>query len=239
MYETVKKGWERSSADLAGSDAFWERGALTYSLIKDIKKWCLIPEHIHGKVLDAGAGKLSYRHLVKTLGSEYKSLDVKATHPDLDYVSDVQNMSVPSTSFDTVVSFEVLEHVPDPKKALAEIYRVLRPGGKLVMSTPFQMYLHNEPNDYYRYTHYALRILLEEAGFTVVVLKPSGGLFCFLQGMIATVIVGLTYGIPLIWPVVSFVNRLVSEAMIWLDDHTDPKKILPLHYVAVAQKPKI
>lgn len=237
MYNTIKMGWQRASIDLAGSDAFWNRSALTYSLIMDLKKMSLKPEHVHGRVLDAGAGKLSYRHIAKPMATEYKSLDFQPTHPELDYISDIQSMPLPDNSFDTVLSFEVIEHVPDPRKALAEVYRVLKPGGKLVMSVPHLMYLHNEPNDYFRYTKYGLRILLEGAGFKVLFLEPSGGLFCFLQGLIDTTIVGLTYKRPFLWDVFSRVNLVMARLMYWLDRHTDKKKIFALHYIAVAQKP--
>lgn len=237
MYQTVKSGWERSSRELAGTDGFWERSALGLSLLRDLRRVCLTPQHIRGRVLDAGAGTLSYRHVVKPYAREYRSLDLKATHPDLDYLGDIQQMPLPDAQFDTVFSAEVLEHVPDPNQALREVYRVLKPGGKLVMSIPHLMYLHNEPNDFYRYTKYGLRVLLERAGFTVTLIEPSGGLFSFLQGLMATTIVGLSFGVPVIWPICFQFNRLTSWLAIWLDDHSDKKKIFALHFIAVAQKP--
>jgi len=236
MYDAIKKGWERASDDLSGSDAFWERSALGLSLLYDLKK-IITPEHVKGKLLDAGAGKLSYRHILKPFCTEYRSIDFRPTHPELDYVGDIQAIPLPDNSFDTVFSAEVLEHVPDPEKALREIYRVLKPQGKLVMSIPHLMYLHNEPHDYYRYTKYGLRVLLERAGFSIITLRPSGSIWSFFQGLIATTLVGATYGIPLVWPIVFQVSKWCSRATIWLDNHSDKKKIFALHYVAVAQKP--
>ncbi len=235
MYEKIKQQWNKSSDHLSGSDAFWERSALGLSLLVDFKK-VLTKENIHGKLLDAGAGKLSYRHLVRPLCTEYKSMDFQKTHPELDYQSDIQDMPLENESFDTVLSAEVLEHVPDPEKALREIYRVLKPGGKLVMSIPHLMYLHNEPYDFYRYTQYGLRTLLERVGFTVEYLKPSGSIFSFLQGIIATTFIGLTYNIPIIWEITFLLSKNTSKIAIWLDNHTDKKKIFALHFIAVARK---
>lgn len=237
MYDRIKKGWEQSSNDLSGSDAFWERSAFGLSLLRDVRG-VLTPKNIRGDVLDAGAGKLPYRHLVRPLATTYQSLDLQKTHAELDHVGDIQAMPLPSERFDTVVSFEVLEHVPDPEKALREIFRVLRPGGKLVMSVPHLFYLHNEPNDYFRYTKYGLRILLDRAGFRVETVMPSGGLFSFLQGMVATVIVGVTYTIPIVWPIAFTLNKWTSLFCSWLDEHTDKKKLFALHFIAVAEKPK-
>lgn len=235
MYNKIKHNWSKSSDELSGSDAFWERSALGLSLLVDFKK-VLTKDNIRGKLLDAGAGKLSYRHLVQPLCDEYKSMDFQDTHPELDYQADIQNMPLDNETFDTVLSAEVLEHVPDPEKALREIFRVLKPGGKLVITIPHLMYLHNEPNDFYRYTKYGLRTLLERVGFTVEYLEPSGSIFSFLQGILATSAIGMAYGIPGVWTIVFQLSRLTSLGTIWLDNHTDKKKIFALHFIAVARK---
>lgn len=238
MYQVVKNGWERSSNELSGTDRFWQRSALGYSLLRDLRKIGIKKEYIKGRLLDAGAGKLSYRHVVKPFCAEYRSLDFKKTHPELDYVGDIQAIPLPDQSFDTVFSAEVLEHVPDPDKALREIYRVLKPGGHFVMSIPHLMYLHNEPYDFFRYTNYGLRVLLARAGFRIVLIEPSGGLFSFLQGLMATTLVGMTYPIPVIWPLCFHFNRLTGWLTMWLDDHTDKKNIFALHFIAVAVRPR-
>lgn len=235
MYSKIKENWSKSSDGLSGTDAFWERSALGFSLLVDFKK-VLTKENIRGRLLDAGAGKLSYRHLVHPLCKEYKSMDFHKTHPELDYLSDIQSMPLENESFDTVLSAEVLEHVPDPEKALREIYRVLKPGGKLVISIPHLMYMHNEPNDFYRYTKYGLRTLLERVGFRVEYLEASGSIFSFLQGIIATTAIGLAYNIPIIWPVVFHISKYSGKIAIWLDNITDKKKIFALHFIAVARK---
>lgn len=236
LYDTIKRGWKNASDGLAGSEGFWERSALGLSLLRNLKT-VFTPENLKGQLLDAGAGKLPHRHLLKELGVNYVSLDFKQTHPELDIVADVQKMPMEDSSFDSAICIEVLEHVPNPEEALREILRVLKPGGKLVFSVPHFLYLHNEPYDFYRYTKYGLAELANRAGFHVITIKPSGGLMCFLQGIVATAAVGLTYDVPIIWPIVLWVNRSTAGMAIWLDKHMDKRHLLPLHYFGVFQKP--
>jgi SAM-dependent methyltransferase len=74
----------------------------------------------------------------------------------------------------------VLEHVPDPAAALAELRRMLRPGGTLWLTVPFVGELHEEPFDFYRYTPYGLRALAERAGLSDVEVEPLTGYFTTL-----------------------------------------------------------
>lgn len=78
-----------------------------------------------------------------------------------DVIADVQQLGCfENASVDVVFLLEVLEHVGDPTLALAEIHRVLRPGGTLILSTPFALEIHDAPADYYRFTHHGLERLL-------------------------------------------------------------------------------
>lgn len=233
MYERIKRGWAESSSALSGTPAFWNRSAAGSALLRDLRR--VIAAHARGRLLDAGAGTLTYRSVLQPYVQEYRSIDLRRTHPDLDYLGDVQRMPIPDGRFDAVFCTEVLEHVPDPAQALREMRRVLRRGGKLILSAPHLGYLHNEPDDYYRYTKYGLRTLLERAGFRVVLLEPSAGFFSFLQHVLATAAVGLAYGRPLLWPGVYAVCRVTGALAVWLDGHTDRRKVFALHYVAVAE----
>lgn len=235
VYEQVKGGWARSSADLAGTDAFWERSAAGIVLMRSVR--AILGQYARGRLLDAGAGHLPLRYIARPYCTEYRSLDLHAVHADLDYVGDVQRIPLPDTTFDTVVCLQVLEHVPDPLAALREMHRVLVPGGKLIISVPHLDYLHNEPLDFYRYTKHGLRTLLERAGFQILDLNPAGGIFSFLQRVTATIGVGYFYGIPVVWQLFFAVNRVCARFAVWLDRVTDRRKLFALYFVAVAQKP--
>ncbi len=84
-------------------------------------------------------------------------------------------------SFDTAVSFQVLEHVPQPARMLAEITRVLRPGGVLVLTAPHIWGIHEEPHDYYRFTPYGLRYLAETVGLRVHSVVPLAGFWVTME----------------------------------------------------------
>jgi len=75
-------------------------------------------------------------------------------------IGDVQALCIRDESFDVVLCTEVLEHVPDPQRAIDEMYRVLVPGGQLLLTTRFLFPIHDAPHDYFRFTKYGLRHLL-------------------------------------------------------------------------------
>jgi SAM-dependent methyltransferase len=78
-------------------------------------------------------------------------------------------------TFDAAVCTEVLEHVPDASLVLAEIARVLKPGGTVVVTVPFACHYHPDPVDYRRFTPAGLALALEGAGFTVEFCGGIGG----------------------------------------------------------------
>jgi SAM-dependent methyltransferase len=87
------------------------------------------------------------------------SLDIRRG-PGVAIVGDAQALGIGDATFDTVLCTEVLEHLTEPQKALDELYRVLCPGGTLLLTTRFLFPIHDAPHDYFRYTKYGLRHLL-------------------------------------------------------------------------------
>jgi SAM-dependent methyltransferase len=75
-------------------------------------------------------------------------------------IGDAQALGIRDASFDVVLCTEVLEHLPDPQRAIDEMYRVLVPGGQLLLTTRFLFPIHDAPHDYFRFTKYGLRHLL-------------------------------------------------------------------------------
>ena len=198
----------------------------------------LILQHAQGRLIDLGCGDMPFRKLIEPRVTAYDSLDYFPRSKSITYVADIQAMStIEDNTYDTAICLEVLEHVPDPFRAGREIHRIVRPGGILILSVPHLNRLHEEPHDYYRFTHYGLRTLLEKSGFTVTALKKRGGLFSFLGHQIATLALTSVWQIPLLRDLIWFLNSwLVTRLFYRLDQILDPTGIYAIGYSAVACK---
>ncbi|MDR2075676.1 MAG: class I SAM-dependent methyltransferase [Desulfovibrio sp.] len=89
----------------------------------------------------------------------------------VDIIADAHDLPFEEGHFERVFCLEAIEHFHTPKKVIAEIARVLRPTGKLIMTVPLCYPVHEAPNDFQRYTEYGLRVLLEEH-FTIDEITP-------------------------------------------------------------------
>lgn len=171
----IKSGWNRACAETIGQAAFWRIGVDHLSIRRELAP--LIVRYAQGRVLDAGAGRMAWRSLLKARASEYLSMDYEATHPELSFQGDLRGgLPVDDKSIDTVFCCSVLEHIPEPWLAFAELKRIVRPGGHVILSVPFIYYLHGAPHDYFRFTRYGVTEMATKAGFEIAELKASGGI---------------------------------------------------------------
>ncbi len=134
----------------------------------------------HGRVLDVGCGEMPLRSLFERDGVRIFGLDhPRSLHLNkrIEVFGSALVLPIRSESIDTVLSLQVLEHVPEPLDMLKEIRRVLRPGGYLILTAPHIWNVHEQPHDYYRYTQYGLEHLLGKAGFEIVEVRPMAGYF--------------------------------------------------------------
>lgn len=136
-------------------------------------------------IVDIGCGEGNLRNKFSE-GTNYIGLDQSLGHQEGGYedwnmrptvVGDMHCLPFATSSCDVVALLQVLEHSREPSQLLSEISRILRPGGHLFLSVPFLHEIHHAPNDYYRYTPYALRRLAKQAGLTTAEIRASGGYF--------------------------------------------------------------
>jgi SAM-dependent methyltransferase len=127
--------------------------------------------HAHGDLVDIGCGEARLRKAmpagVKYVGLDYPTTMALGYGGQPDVKADAARLPLADASIDTVVLFDVLEHLAEPEAAMTEAARVLRPGGKCLLRVPFLYPLHDEPHDYQRWTRHGLLRLLEAKGFII------------------------------------------------------------------------
>jgi len=142
-----------------------------------------------GRLLDVGCGDKPYEHLFRPFVREYVGVEHEATFRQTsaqsrakgpDVVYDGKTLPFENESFDTVMSIQVLEHTPQPGHLVAEMARVLKREGVLILAAPFSFRLHEEPHDYFRYTPHGLGVLCDQAGLRIDRIERVGHLWSLL-----------------------------------------------------------
>lgn len=144
----------------------------------------------HGsRVLDVGAGSCPYRSLFAHC--EYRAQDFAGLQGEqlrhggygsIDYVCDAAVIPEEDASFDAILCTEMLEHVPDPLAVVRELARLLKPGGKLMLTAPLGSGIHQEPHHYYGgFTPYWYQRFLGEVGFKDIEVVANAGSFKFFS----------------------------------------------------------
>ena len=127
------------------------------------------------KILEIGSGKKNNgkcKYSVKDLFDRSNEFIQSDIVPEFGYnVIDVTKMDY-NNEFDVIICKTVLEHVYDVNKAVENMYNALKKGGVLMIIVPFLYPLHDEPNDYWRFTEYSLRKLLKK--FEKIEINYSG-----------------------------------------------------------------
>ncbi len=189
----------------------------------------LLAPRVTGALLDTGCGYKPYQSIFSPYVTKYVGVDVPSTIHGME-ASDVAGtalqLPLKAETFDTVLATEVMEHVPEPSLMLAEIYRVLRPNGALILSVPFHEPLHELPYDFYRYTYISLRYLFEKNGFRIETYYRRGGIVLVLCHLLCSYlyrrfgVVGypqVTHSRPIMAPIIIFVCMVLQSIAAVLD----------------------
>lgn len=133
--------------------------------LEDLARDLAVPPR--GRVLDYGCADVPYRYFFGP-DVDFVAADLEGNPAATLTLNEDATVPTPDGSFDAVMSTQVLEHVADPARYLNECCRVLRPGGRLLLSTHGIFVYHPDPIDHWRWTCAGLRHVVEEAGFEVV-----------------------------------------------------------------------
>ena len=187
-----------------------------YLLKRQIAK---LAKYIQGEVLDIGAGPFD-RYSDLFTSTRYVRMETQPS-PGIDIVGSAEAIPCPDGSFDAVVCTQVLEHVPHPHRVIAEIARVLRPGGHCLMTVPQSGELHELPHDYFRYTRFGVESLFRDKEMKLLDVDRRGGFW------VLTLHTGIRY-LTERWHLYrrKFLGRLMSAIFraafpvaVWLDEH--------------------
>ncbi len=123
------------------------------------------------RILDIGCGrgwlKTRLPDGIEYIGFDYPATGIDRYHAEQDILGSAEALPFDTNSMDVVVCLEVMEHLPDPFGAVAEIARVLRPGGRAAISIPFAYPIHDAPFDFQRLTSFQLKRLVEQSDLRI------------------------------------------------------------------------
>ena len=206
-------------------------------LAKEIKK---LAPNLNGCLLDVGCGSKPYRLLFNVQSYVGLDIDIESVRSRkiADDYYDGNLFPYPDSTFDSLLCSQVLEHVFNPDVFLGEMHRVLRKGGRILLTVPFVWDEHEQPYDYARYSSFGLRSLLEKSGFRIIAQKKIGG----NAGLLFQLVNAYLYKVTQKWPkifklcfvvtVMASVNVLGFIAGRLLPDNTD----LFLDQIVLAEK---
>jgi len=202
----------------------------------------LIRKYVSGKCLDIGCGEQPYRDDIEKAGALYYSFDVERRSDNITYVGNIMNMNaVPKSTYDSALCTSVLEHTKNPFVAVKEIHKVLKLNGLLIVTVPHLSRIHEAPNDFFRFTEFGLREVLESSGFRILEIRATGGIFSFLGHQVSTIVHLIFGSIPLLRNIALHINFFVVVLPCMFFDFVsnsalDKKKIFASGYVCVARK---
>lgn len=140
-----------------------------------LKEMTSVAVRLRGRMLDVGCGRQPYRHLFEV--DEYCGVeldtDFNRRTKKADFFYDGKTLPFQSEHFDALLCNQVLEHVPDDEAFIAELARVVKPGGFLMLTAPFVWDEHEQPFDFKRYTSFGIHALMERHGLFVVEFRKT------------------------------------------------------------------
>ena len=171
--------WRRLTGGATGHFTPWKFNWLAnHKIIAALEH---VRMHARGELLDIGCGSKPFAPVFAGRVTRYWGSDLASSrylgqeHPDAFATAEQQPFR--AGTFDTVLGLSMLTYLPEPGRMVAEAYRVLKPGGMLILEFTQMVPLHDEPWDFFRFTRFGAEHLLRQAGFEPVEYVPVGGLW--------------------------------------------------------------
>ncbi len=213
-----------------------------YFLISDVKD--ALETYARGNFLDLGCGNKPYETIYNSLTKRQTGCDaIQSDKNRVEVICLATDLKFESNNFDSILCTQVMEHVYDHNRMMKEIFRVLKPGGHIVLTVPFAWELHEEPYDFFRFTPHALKELFTEAGLQIDYIKPNGGMWAAIYQLRNNMLYhSFRTSKSFFTRLKKFLfmelrlTQLRNHFAIWLDKKTK-NEILTLNYIIVAHKP--
>ena len=219
-----------------------------YYLSRDIRL-ALSEYKFDGSILDNGCGQKPYQDYFKDAdhycGIDFENYstnkDFHGSKPDYYYEPDyTSSLRLPfnNEQFNHAVAFQVLEHHPNPLSMLSEMKRVIKPGGLIMLTSPFLGGLHELPHDYQRLTIYGLRKLLDDLDLKVLIIKEQGSLFSTIALLLNEHLTsfGGNSKLRFVVSVIVYPPFLLFSYLAFVLDKVVKSKKINFNYILVAEK---
>jgi SAM-dependent methyltransferase len=196
-----------------------------------------IENHASGRLADLGCGRVPLYGMYRDKVTDVACIDWPASLHGSLHIDIFADLNMPlqlePDSFDTVIASDVIEHLHNPRALFSSSYRVLRRGGKLIIGVPFLYWIHEEPQDFHRYTRFALEKMTSDAGLVVISLASFAG----APEVLADLLIKTLASRPLLARVAYVLTRAVLSLPRVKGLSSRTREAMPMGYLLVAQKP--
>lgn len=137
----------------------------------------LYSRELGGVIMDFGCGSKPYRSLFNAeqyIGVDFENPGHPHVNEQIDVFYDGKSIPFGNAHFDAIFCSEVFEHIFNLHEILPELNRVLKPGGKMLLTCPFAICEHEVPHDFARYSSFGIKHLLEQNGFRIISQEKTG-----------------------------------------------------------------
>jgi len=189
------------------------------------------------RMLDYGCGTRPYEPWFAAAGAQYRGADIDGAH-EVRIRAD-GTLECADSEYDLVASLQVLEHIWNLDAYLGEARRVLKPNGRLLLSTHGAWLYHPHPGDYRRWTAEGLQREVEARGFRLERIEPVVGPLAWTTVFRSIGVAHALKGVPLAGAPLTAAAAMVYNARAWLEDRITPRAITAVNactYIALFRR---